>query len=284
MVVDRHAPSVGAHLQPQDLVAFEGHGADELRVLRQGVQQVATGVGGRVQPGGRRGQQERRIDVIEGERPRTRAAGDGLHRRGSCRDLGGSCPVAPLLGNLLLPQGEDAGDEGQDEQTGADRQCQPLTPDQAELRAFALRRLNPFLLGVRLCGGEEVALDVGELRTRTGYPLPGAGQPQPAIELARRPAQRVPRVGGGTTWCRIRCPSASSSSQPRSRGHVLASDSCARVTTSASLVSSRAATRTSTSPVVARPDHMASRHARPQRLTLRRPAAPDAASGCASTT
>ena len=160
-------------------------------------------------------------------------------------------PTPPHGRLARLPPRQQPGDEGRDEQDANAGEQHPQPPVDANLtlRLF----LGGVLLGLGECraGVEERLLG---RRSRLG---PARSTPLEAW-VSRSPRYSslsgrsiVSHVSAAPArWRRIRWPSTSSSSQPRSRGQARASASWASSTTSPSLVTRRAATSSSIEPLV----------------------------------
>ena len=187
-----------------------------------------------VEPDTRDGQQHRRVDVVgrPGPAPRRgvpprrsrRRAPPPRWRRPGRSDARRAAPAATVATSSTAAP------------TSSPR-CRRIRRAWARARTSASRRSDCSACSAASRKATSVSVRV---RVPARSPLQGLGSAGPR-GTARCPAgpagpRRRPRA---LRWCRIRCPSTSSSSQARSRGQARASASWAISTTPASLVTSR---------------------------------------------
>ena len=105
-------------------------------------------------------------------------------------------PVGGAIGPVGLTQGEQPGDDRHD-QGGADanEERSQLAVD-TNLVASAILGGEPFAVGSRLGGGEELPLDQVEIGRRPVPPLDGLGQALAPVQLGVRAPHGVPRLAG----------------------------------------------------------------------------------------
>ena len=170
---------------------------------------------------------------VDALRARAAARGRGRPRRARARRAAAaSAAVASRACAGALVERDRAGDDS------ASASSTPRPADdrsQPSLRALARRAAR----------GEEVALDRVELAVVRGRPLQRGGQPRAAVQLAGVAPRVVPVARGLRAGARAAgVPAASSSSQPRSRGHSRSSASCATSTSSSPSVTRRSSAST----------------------------------------
>ena len=190
MVVDREPCPVRVQLEPVNGRAAVRDGVEELGAAVDGALEVRSGGGGVVEAGAGHGLEQGVIDVVGGESPGAGIAGVG-------RGLGVECGVGVVGRLVLLVPGVPTGTDGGEEKNAGAGQHDPQSADESCL-SLRLVGYGAFLgFGEGGAGVEELVLGHGELGVRALLPLPGLGETEAAVQLARGAAQDVPALGGG---------------------------------------------------------------------------------------